>query len=671
MAYDSGRLTRLIAARDRMGVKPLFLATYADGSISLASEMKAFNFNQPPTIREIPPGAFLWLTVRRDEGSWAVQTRFHRFHNLRRLLSPPASEQALDPTLTAVRASLIDAVRKRMESDTPVAVLLSGGLDSALVAALASQTHRGLTTFHACVAGTASADRLAARRVAAHIGSAHVEVELEAHAACTGTALAEVIWHSECWDPPVVRAGLAMMLLCREVRQRGFRVVLCGEGADELFGGYALFGRYGRVEEFRDELARRLVGIEGCELLRVDRCGMAAGVECRVPFMDLAVVGSAIAVPAEAKMHMGARMEKWALREAFKGEDLLPEEVLWRRKEQFAEGLGGWVEQLSVRAAESGLDEAGLYRAIFKTVFADRAPAIEGVVLERSRRRKCIGPGHPVTADVARTFLTRVLGLKIGLLTCEPTLATLNEVVGRMLDRIPFHNLTLLTRPRRPPTLSEIRDDMTSGLGGPCSVINTFLAFMLERIGYEVSLLACHISGRAGCHVGVLVTIDGSGSGKWFVDAGNGKPYRCASDVGHATATTLEHEEAFGFCWRVAPVDKENWSVQHRRRGTRNKWEDALTFNPGQAVLFETFTPSIIRSRTEPGYNPFLFGLRITRYGGQGGRVIVRDRMWKVGAESGEFRDEGEVAGFVGLHFGDIEGFKDLTQKALRNLKLF
>ncbi|WP_308216136.1 asparagine synthase (glutamine-hydrolyzing) [Pseudonocardia humida] len=334
-----------LVARDPMGVKPLYWI--ADDEVTVfASELRAFDEADRPRVEAFPPGC-LWTPaagVVRYADAVPVEVR-------------PARRAQTDlwdnVVLDEVRDAVIAAVRRRMMSDVGVGVFLSGGLDSAIVAAIAAQETAAkgevLPTF--AVGTPESADLAAARKVAAHIGSDHHEVVVTARD--LEDALDEAVTVIEHFDPRLVRSSVPNLLLAREASKK-VKVVLTGEGADELFAGYT----HQHTDEFADpdalhgELVRSLEQLHGLNLQRCDRTTMHYGLEAREPFLDSALVRTALRLPPEWKQRTGGRPEKAILREAFVG--WLPEELLWRGKEQFGDGSGAGTVLAALAAERVG-----------------------------------------------------------------------------------------------------------------------------------------------------------------------------------------------------------------------------------------------------------------------------------------------------------------------------
>jgi asparagine synthase (glutamine-hydrolysing) len=320
-----------LVARDPMGVKPLYWITDEDVTL-FASELRAFDEVDRPRVEAFPPGC-LWTPaagVVRYADAVPVEVRPAR---------RAQTELWDNVVLDQVRDAVIAAVRRRMMSDVGVGVFLSGGLDSAIVAAIAARevapTGEPLPTF--AVGTPESADLAAARKVAAHIGSDHHEVVVTA--GDLEEALDEAVTVIEHFDPRLVRSAVPNLLLARAAAKQ-VKVVLTGEGADELFAGYS----HQHTTEFADpdalhgELVRSLEQLHGLNLQRCDRTTMYYGLEAREPFLDSALVRTAMRLPPEWKQRTGGRQEKAILREAFR--DWLPDELLWRDKEQFGDGSG-------------------------------------------------------------------------------------------------------------------------------------------------------------------------------------------------------------------------------------------------------------------------------------------------------------------------------------------
>lgn len=342
-----------IAARDPVGIKPLFWAQ-RDGLTVFASELKAYDEDWHPDVKLFPPGHY-----------WTPEGGLARFHhvvppNLTHDWDPPA--RAGEPTpermATEVREQLIAAVEREMMADVPVGVFLSGGLDSSLVAAIAARRlateGERLQTF---AVGTAeSPDLLAARQVASYLETDHHERIYEPHE--LSAILPDVIRAIESYDPSLVRSALPNYLLA-EMTARHVKVVLTGEGADELFAGYEYVGAIDDHGELHTELVRTISELHSLNLQRADRVTMAHGLEARVPFLDLDMVAFALSLPPEWKLTPPGELEKKLLREAFDG--WIPDEILWRKKAQFGDGSGA---RVALDPDTEGRSEAELHATV-------------------------------------------------------------------------------------------------------------------------------------------------------------------------------------------------------------------------------------------------------------------------------------------------------------------
>jgi asparagine synthase (glutamine-hydrolysing) len=364
---------RVIAARDPLGIKPLYVAQIGEGQ-AFASELKAFDGLRLGKIAAIPPG-----TLYDSADGWRQWYRMPQ--------GAAAVDPAQDPEVIAreLRFVLEEAVAKWMVADVEVGAFLSGGLDSSIVSAIAARmlargSGRRLKTF--AVGTEGSADLAAARRVAAHIGSDHEEFTFGP--SDLAEALPHVIYHLESADVDLVRSALPTFFAARLARRR-VKAVLTGEGADELFAGYAYHHAY--VDDPRalaDELTRSLGTMHNINLQRVDRITMSQSLEARTPFLDATLIDFAQSIPAALKLRRtqegeastGETTEKWILRKAYS--DLLPADLVWRRKAQFDEGSGtvaALAEALQLLTGEPGEvgreREAALYEAILRERFVD------------------------------------------------------------------------------------------------------------------------------------------------------------------------------------------------------------------------------------------------------------------------------------------------------------
>jgi asparagine synthase (glutamine-hydrolysing) len=317
----AGRDGRFLAARDPVGIKPLYWARRG-GNVRFASEMAAFDVDWQPFVEVFPPGHY-----------WTPERGLVEFASA----VPPHGWKAEEVDPGRTREILIRSVERQMMGDVPVGVFLSGGLDSSLVAAIAQRylAERGerLKTFAVGLEG--SPDLLAARAVASYLGTEHRESVYTAAEAVA--AVPDVVRAIESFDPSLVRSAVPNHILARFTAQH-VKVVLTGEGADELFAGYEYLSEFDDEETLQAELVRSVEGLHNLNLQRCDRVTMAFGLEARVPFLDREVIGHALRLPPSSKLASNGRPEKWMLREAFEG--WLPHELLWRGKSQFGDGSG-------------------------------------------------------------------------------------------------------------------------------------------------------------------------------------------------------------------------------------------------------------------------------------------------------------------------------------------
>ncbi len=326
--------TGFVAGRDVIGIAPLYWVR-DDDAVVFASEIKAFDPARRDRVEPFPPGH-----------TWSPDGGLQPFGSLPALATDAVSEliepfgdepEPPEPVLAAIRDTLIEAVTRCMHADVPIGTLLSGGLDSSLITAIAARIARDqgwrLSTFS--VGSADSEDLAAARLLAGELGTAHYERIYSPDELIDWVP--EVIGVIESFDPQLVHSSVPNLLVSK-LAARHVKVVLIGEGADELFAGYAHYGQIRSDTELHDELIATIEGLHIGGLQRVDRCAGANGLESRVPFLDAAVVGLGLALPARWKLVHEDRGEKWLLRKAFEG--WIPDELLWRRKAQFGEGTG-------------------------------------------------------------------------------------------------------------------------------------------------------------------------------------------------------------------------------------------------------------------------------------------------------------------------------------------
>ena len=339
--YDADQ-NLFFAARDHMGIIPLYMGWDAQGTLYFASELKALE-GQCNKMEVFPPGHFYdgkqQKLIKWYDRSWrdfeAVKER--------------------ETDIEQLREALESAVHRQLMSDVPYGVLLSGGLDSSITSALAKKFAKKrvesndisdawwpqLHSFSIGLKG--SPDLKAAQLVADHIGTVHHEVTFTVQEGID--AIKDVIFYLETYDITTVRASTPMYLLARVIKSMGIKMVLSGEGADELFGGYLYFHKAPSAQEFHDETVRKLDKLYQYDCLRANKSLAAWGIEGRVPFLDKEFMDVAMSINPKDKMISEDRMEKWVLRKAF--ESYLPAQVAWRQKEQFSDGVGyDWIDSL-------------------------------------------------------------------------------------------------------------------------------------------------------------------------------------------------------------------------------------------------------------------------------------------------------------------------------------
>jgi asparagine synthase (glutamine-hydrolysing) len=381
-----------LIARDPIGVVPLYWGRDKDGNLYVASEMKAI-LDVCLKVEQFPPGHY-----------------YHsREKNPVKYYAPPWAEAGRIPSspldLKPLRESLEAAVRRQLMCDVPYGLLISGGVDSSIVAAIAAKYKaKRVETggkepawwpqLHSFSVGLKDAPDLKyAKKVADYIGSIHHEIYFTLQEGID--AVPDVIYHLETFDVTSIRAATPMYLMARKIRTMGIKMILSGEGADEIFGGYLYFHKAPDKTEFHEETVRKLGMLHMYDCLRANKATAAWGVEARVPFIDVEFLEVAMNIDPQEKMITGERKEKWMLRKAFEG--YIPDEILWRQKEQFSDGVGyGWIDSLKAHAEKEVTDrmmknaahrfpvktpptkEGFLYRSIFEGLFPNPA-AVETV----------------------------------------------------------------------------------------------------------------------------------------------------------------------------------------------------------------------------------------------------------------------------------------------------
>ncbi len=382
--YDAERNEFLIA-RDPIGVIPLYIGYDSDGKVYVASELKALE-GQCERYEPFLPGHYYW----------SREPSMKRYYK-RDWFSYDAVKDNTAST-RAIHDALEDAVRRQLMSDVPYGVLLSGGLDSSVISAVAEKyAERRIEEdgrerawwprLHSFAVGLKGAPDLAkARMVADHIGTVHHEINYTIQEGLD--AIHDVIYFIETYDVTTVRASTPMYLLARVIKSMGIKMVLSGEGADEIFGGYLYFHKAPTAQALHEETVRKLSKLYMYDCLRANKSLSAWGVEGRVPFLDKEFLDVAMRTNPEAKMCPGKTIEKRIVREAFA--DLLPDAVAWRQKEQFSDGVGySWIDTLKQVTSDLVSDEQMAHAAerfpinpprnkeeyYYRSIFAEHFPS--------------------------------------------------------------------------------------------------------------------------------------------------------------------------------------------------------------------------------------------------------------------------------------------------------
>lgn len=387
--YDKKKNFFMIA-RDPIGVIPLYIGSDNEGNTYFCSELKGLE-GVCTSITPFLPGHV--LTSDQDEPAQWWKRDWKDYDAVK--------DNATD--IAALRKALEDAVKRQLMSDVPYGVLLSGGLDSSVISAIAAKfapnrveedgkQQAWWPRLHSFAVGLKGApDLSAAKKVADHIGTVHHEINYTVQEGID--ALRDVIYHIETYDVTTVRASTPMYLLARVIKSMGIKMVLSGEGADEIFGGYLYFHKAPSAQAFHEETVRKLDKLHLYDCLRANKSLSAWGVEGRVPFLDKEFLDVAMRLnPADKMVTSEHPMEKWVVRKAF--EDLLPESIVWRQKEQFSDGVGySWIDSLKLLAEQQVTDammkqakkrfpintpmnkEEYFYRSIFEDLFPSQTAA--------------------------------------------------------------------------------------------------------------------------------------------------------------------------------------------------------------------------------------------------------------------------------------------------------
>ena len=387
--YDEEKDEYLIA-RDPIGVIPLYIGHTADGLLMVASEMKALE-GRCAEFEPFPPGSMLW----------SREGMIRKWYSRDWTDYDAVKDGPSDPAL--IREALTEAVKRQLMSDVPYGVLLSGGLDSSIISAIAAanaprrieddgKSQAWWPRLHSFAVGLKGAPDLAkAREMADFLGTVHHEINYTVQEGID--ALRDVIYHIETYDVTTVRASTPMYLLARVIKSMGIKMVLSGEGSDEIFGGYLYFHKAPSARDFHEEAVRKIGKLHLYDCLRANKALSAWGVEGRVPFLDKEFLDVAMRLNPACKMCPGDVIEKKILREAFS--DMLPASVAWRQKEQFSDGVGySWIDSLkaltSLAVSDAQMASAAkrfpintpmnkeeyYYRCIFEELFPSESAAI-------------------------------------------------------------------------------------------------------------------------------------------------------------------------------------------------------------------------------------------------------------------------------------------------------
>jgi asparagine synthase (glutamine-hydrolysing) len=385
-------------ARDHIGINPLYWGRDGEGTLFVSSELKAL-YDICPKVELFPPGHY--YRAKDDK--------------LVKWYKPAWASEGVVPTgeaeLGKLRDALENAVKRQLMSDVPYGLLISGGVDSSVIAAIAARhaekrvesdevDRAWWPRMHSFSVGLPGApDTKYAKKVADHIGSQHHEIQFTVQEALD--AIPDVIYHLETFDVTTIRAGTPMYLMARTIKAMGIKMILSGEGADEIFGGYLYFHKAPNAPEFHEELVRKLSMLHLYDCLRANKSMMAWGVEARVPFLDPEFLEVAMSIDPAHKMIRKApegrparegRMEKHVLRAAFDG--WIPDEILWRQKEQFSDGVGySWIDSIKAFAEKEVSDSVmanARYRFPVKTPVSKEAYWFRTIYEEHFKNPSCV-----------------------------------------------------------------------------------------------------------------------------------------------------------------------------------------------------------------------------------------------------------------------------------------
>ncbi|WP_158379865.1 asparagine synthase B [Candidatus Williamhamiltonella defendens] len=403
--YDEEKGTFLIG-RDHLGIIPLYMGEDENGTLFVASEMKAL-MPVCQTLKEFPPGSYFWS--KNKEITSYYQRDWFDYHQIK--------ENTIDQK--QLIKALEDAVKSHLMTDVPYGLLLSGGLDSSIISAITKKfaarrvennqyTEAWWPQLHSFAVGLEGApDLLSAKEVAKALGTVHHEIHFTVQEGID--AIRDVIYHVETYDVTTIRASTPMYLMARKIKAMGIKMVLSGEGSDEIFGGYLYFHKAPNAQAFHEETVRKLLSLHVYDCARANKAMAAWGVEARVPFLDKYFLDVAMRINPKEKMCGHGKIEKQILRECFQSD--LPAKVAWRQKEQFSDGVGySWIDSLKKKANQQISDqqleaahlcfpyntptskEGYLYREIFQELFPLPSAA------------KCVPGGPSVACSSAKAM---------------------------------------------------------------------------------------------------------------------------------------------------------------------------------------------------------------------------------------------------------------------------
>jgi asparagine synthase (glutamine-hydrolysing) len=672
-------------ARDRFGIKPILWGLCEFGRC-LAFSSEACGLPANWNISDVSPGHILHFRISINKTVELI--------NNNRYITPWTVSPQVDPVCSsALRRSLISAVDSHLMGDYPVGVFLSGGVDSSIIASIAArlyqQRRKTLKTFSISHVADVSTIRNESKSLStsslsdlsfAQKTADFIQSDLTCFTFDTAEALSvlkDVIFQIESYDVGLVRVAVPLYLLSKKTASHGCRVVLVGEGADEVFGGYALFRAYSPhgdsnfdANAFKCELERRLTSISASELHRVDRCTMAFGVEARVPFLDASFLRIAMhdsCIKKKMSHPSSGIIEKYLLRNAFDG--WLPNDVLYRRKEGMADGVGfQWINEVQLEATklekilDPHLAEAALYKRLFlESVHTSRAALAQSRIAYRNNNRPAklssiingsafVRGCKSVSNDPdlhnlfskaeAVEFCSRVLGIDVTSRT--PTLILLNSLIEAVLQRVPFHQFALLTRPRIPPTPKEVRDDWLNVVGGTCAYTSPAFAAMLSCLGFSVFLVAAVVH-REFDHLALLVCVEGT---FYYVDVGNGKRYFEAAPLG----SQLPLGSPTSFQWRVQwnKIESRFQVIHGRYENGETSWDNraSIVFDPERLVHYSFFHDYFAQSRINPS-NPFLHGLRFAIFPRLEQEISIKDSLVTFGSSRFKTSNQEDLVAFA------------------------